>query len=166
MMARARRSFAVALAMALVATSCSPTEPNRLDEMETVRMKIGAQWFELWVADTWAKQEKGLMFVKEKQMAPLSDGTERGMLFVFSHSVRDSFWMKNTVIPLDIAYVATDGTIVTVYTMAPLDSRRRRYPPDAPYRYAIEVQAHRLSELGIGKGDTLEIPPSVLKDAP
>ena len=64
-----------------------------------------------------------MMFITEEQMAPLPDGTERGMLFVFDHSVRDSFWMKNTVIPLDVAYIATDGTVITTYTMAPLDGR-------------------------------------------
>ena len=96
-------------------------------------------------------------------MAPLPDGTERGMIFVFDRSVRDSFWMKNTIIPLDIAYIDTNGKIVTTYTMAPLDTRSGHYRPDSPYRYAIEINARRLSELGVEKGDVLEIPASVLK---
>ena len=154
------------MATAFATMGCSPTEPNRLDELGTVRMKIGEQWFELWIADTWEEQEKGMMFITEEQMAPLPDGTERGMLFVFDHSVQDSFWMKNTVIPLDVAYIATDGTVITTYTMAPLDGRHGRYPPDSPYRYAVEVVAHRLSELGIGKGDVLEIPIAALKGTP
>ena len=65
---RVRPAFLPAMVSALVTMGCSPTEPNRLDELATVRMKIGEQWFELWVADTWEKQEKGMMFIKEEQM--------------------------------------------------------------------------------------------------
>lgn len=128
-------------------------------------MRIGRQEFELWIARTFDEQSQGLMRITKEQMAPLADGTERGMLFVFDHSVRDSFWMKNTIIELDIAYLATDGTVVSTYTMAPLDTRTNQYPPHAPYRYAIEMRAHRLKALGIIRGAVLKIPASVLKGA-
>jgi len=151
------------VAGAVAATGCSPSEPNRLSELRTVHLTIGEKDFELWVADTYDTQAKGLMYITAEEMAPLPDGTERGMIFVFNRSVRDSFWMKNTIIPLDIAYVDTAGKVVNTYTMAPLDTRSGHYRPDGPYRYAIEVNAHRLAELGIGKGDVLQIPASVLK---
>lgn len=126
-------------------------------------MRIGRQEFELWIARTFDEQSQGLMRITKEQMAPLPDGTERGMLFVFDHSVRDSFWMKNTIIELDIVYLSTDGTVVSTYTMAPLDTRTNQYSPRAPYRYAIEMRAHRLKALGIIRGAVLKIPASVLK---
>ena len=144
---------------------CAPTEPNRLDELSTVRMTIKGQPFELWVADSFRERLAGLMFITAEEMAPLPDGTERGMLFVFDHSERGSFWMKNTIIPLDVAYVATDGTVVSTYSMTPLDDRLNAYPPGGSYRYAIETLAPRLEELGLSPGDVLSIPAEVLKGA-
>ncbi len=152
-----------ALVMVATGSNCSRDKPHPLADRSTVSMRIGPQVFKLWVARTFAEQSQGLMRITEEQMTPLPDGTERGMLFVFDHSVRDSFWMKNTIIELDIAYVATDGTVVATYTMAPLDTRNNQYPPNAPYRYAIETRAHRLKALGIAKGAVLKIPASVLK---
>ena len=90
----------------------------------------------------------------------LPDGTERGMIFVFDHEDYHSFWMKNVIIPLDIAYIDSDGTIVSTYTMAPLDSRQGRYPSVQPVRYAIEVSANVWTRLGIEAGDQLVIPAS------
>ena len=142
-------------------TSCTPSEPNRLDALPTVRMTIGEQDFELWVVDTFEEQNKGLMFVAAEQMAPLEDGTERGMLFVFGFSTRQSFWMKNTAIPLDIAYINTEGKVVATHAMIPFDDRNNQYPPGALYRYAIEVNAGVLSRLGIAKDSDIEIPSSV-----
>ena len=144
---------------------CTPTEPNRLDELPTVRMTIKGQAFELWVAESYAVQNAGLMYITAEQMAPLPDGTERGIIFVFDHSVRTPFWMKNTVISLDIVYIDKDGTVINMHTMPALDDRHNAYPPSDAYRYAIEIKANRLSELGVKPGDVLEIPAAVLKGA-
>jgi len=152
--------------MTFLMMGCAPTEPNELDKLGTVNMSINDQLFQLWVANDTQERNKGLMFITAEQMAPLSDGTERGMIFVFDHSVRNSFWMKNTIIPLDIAYVDSEGVVVTVYTMAPLDDRVNQYPPDAPYRFALEFNGGRLSALNVRKGTTLKLPASVLKRKP
>jgi uncharacterized membrane protein (UPF0127 family) len=69
--------------------------------------------------------------------------------------------MKNTIIPLDIAFVRVDGRIVSIRTMAPRDTRN--YYSKAPYRFALEVNANTFSRLGIKEGDTIEIPKSLLK---
>ncbi len=74
--------------------------------------------------------------------------------------------MKNVIIPLDIAYVGSDGIIVSTYTMAPLDDRQGRYPSGRPVRYAIEVNANVFARLGVGPGDHLDIPSSLLKRSP
>jgi uncharacterized membrane protein (UPF0127 family) len=71
--------------------------------------------------------------------------------------------MKNTIIPLDIAFIRTDGTIVNIDTMAPLDTRQ--YYPKGPYRYALEVRANVFSRLRVRSGDHVAIPDGLLKDA-
>ncbi|MBU0718315.1 MAG: DUF192 domain-containing protein [Planctomycetes bacterium] len=156
--------ISAALGATLVGGSCTPSKPNRLDALPTVDMTIKGQPFRLWVAESTKERDTGLMYITQEEMAPLANGTERGMIFVFDHSIRGSFWMKNTIIPLDIAYVATDGTVVTIHTMIPLDTRWGAYPPAKPYRYAIEVRAGRFQELSVKPGDVLDIPAGVLKD--
>jgi uncharacterized membrane protein (UPF0127 family) len=166
MISRATPMMLAVITTALSGMGCTPTEPNKLDTLPKVRMTIKGQEFELWVADSFDVQNRGLMFVKPDDMAPLPDGTERGMLFVFSFSTRQSFWMKNTPIPLDIAYIDRDGKTVKIHTMSALDARHNQYPPGAPYRYAIETNARVLFNLGLSEGDQVEIPPSVLKGSP
>lgn len=146
--------------------SCAPSEPNDLDALGKVTMTIEEQTFELWIADNSTEQSRGLMFVTAEQMAPKEDGTERGMIFVFDRERHMSFWMKNTIIPLDIAYVDAAGKITATHTMAPLDTRVGQYPSVSPARFAIEVNAGVWERLGVEAGDTLQIPQTVLKRAP
>lgn len=63
--------------------------------------------FQVWVADTYARREQGLMWVKK--LPP-----DRGMLFVFEQPQLASFWMKNTYVPLDILFVAPDGRVIRI----------------------------------------------------
>lgn len=150
----------------LVSMGCNPVEPGDLDKLGTVRLTIGGRTFELWIADEPAEQARGLMFVSREQMAALPDGTERGMLFVFDHARHLTFWMKNVMIPLDIAYLDVTGTIVAIHTMAPLDDRPGQYPSGQPAQFAIEVNGNLFERLGVKPGDPIEIPPSVLKRLP
>ncbi len=155
----------VALA-GLHAASCAPTVPNELDKLGTVPVTVKERSFQLWIADDPLEQERGLMFITSEQMADLPDGTRRGMLFVFDHESVRSFWMKNTIIPLDIAYLDTDGIIVATHTMAPLDDRHGQYSSRLPARYVIEVNAGVWQELNVREGDLIEIPASALKGTP
>ncbi len=131
---------------------------NDLDSMSTKQLSIGETEFQAWVADTNEQREKGLMFVEAEQMQPLKDGTERGMLFIFEQEQFLNFWMKDTIIPLDIAYARSDGTIVKILTMTPLDTRFNQYPSGEPARYALEVNAGVFAAKGIGEGDVIAIP--------
>jgi len=63
--------------------------------------------FKVWVADTAARREQGLMFVK-------SLPEDQGMLFVFEQPQRESMWMKNTLISLDMVFITTDGHIESI----------------------------------------------------
>lgn len=147
--------------------SCTPApNPDELDRLGTLDMAIAGQKFKLWIADSHSEQANGLMFVTAERMAPLADGTERGMIFVFPRDQHLSFWMKNTIIPLDIAYLSSDGTVIKTYTMAALDDRYNQYPSGRPGRYAIEVNAGVWSRLGLKAGDRIDLPESLLKQVP
>lgn len=144
----------------------TPSEAaSRLAALERVTVTIGDQQFEAWVADDGTERAKGLMSVTADQMAPVSDEVERAMIFVFQQDQPSyaGFWMKNTIIPLDIAYIRLDGSVVSTHTMAPLDTTLVR--PTGPYRFALEVNANLLSRLGVKPGDPVEIPNSVLNNA-
>lgn len=83
------------------------------------------------IADTDALRMKGLM---DRKHMPAG----RGMLFVFEREQPLSFWMKNTYIPLSIAYIDGSGTINEMYDMKPLDTSVT-YPSAKPATFALEV---------------------------
>ena len=85
------------------------------------------------IAKTPAEREKGLMF---RNALSESDG----MLFVFDKEEKLNFWMKNTFIPLDIAYISEKGIINEIYYMAPVDTSKI-YSSVKPAMYALEVNA-------------------------
>lgn len=113
----------------------------------SVRTSVATHDFIVEVAATGAQQAKGLMF--RTRLAP-----DRGMIFPFPEDRVASFWMKNTVIPLDIIFIRRDGTIesiaanTTPYSLAPVRS-------GGPVATVLEIAAGRAAELGIGPGDTV-----------
>lgn len=150
---------------------------NDLSAMEKARLTIDEHAFETWLARTPRQQELGLMQVEAEELKPLESDADdengieaeaapihRGMLFIFDRERILSFWMFNTITPLDIAYIAADGRIVKTHTMAPLETRH--YSSVEPAKYALEVLAGTFERLGITEGDMVEIPESVLKDEP
>jgi uncharacterized membrane protein (UPF0127 family) len=80
-----------------------------------------------------------------------------GMLFHYHDDTTENFWMRNTPMPLSIAYVSHDGAIVSTADMAPCGDRDDcpNYPPAGPYRFSIEVPQGRLPALGIVDGATV-----------
>ena len=148
-------------------SSCSTSpSPDDLDKLGTVDLTIKGKPFRLWIANDFAEQQKGLMFVTAERMAPLPDGTQRGMVFVFDHEQQLNFWMRNTIIPLDIAYLDSSGTVVATHTMAALDERPNQYPSGKPARFAIEVGARVFADLGLKRDDRLALPSTLLKPRP
>ena len=106
---------------------------------------------EVEVADTPAEQEKGLMFRK-------SLGKDRGMLFVFPDEQVRSFWMKNTLIPLSIAYIDSKGRIIDLQEMKALDDQPPHYVSAKPARYALEANKGFFEEHGVKVGDRVKLP--------
>jgi uncharacterized protein len=118
----------------------------------TIRAASGAaKSFCLWLADTEAKRERGLMQVT-------SLGGRSGMLFAFEQDTQGAFWMFQTVMPLSIAFFDSSGTFVSSTDMAPCTGTSdtcSTYAAAARYRDAIEVPQGGLGALGIGPGSAL-----------
>lgn len=96
---------------------------------------IGTKQIKVEVADSDVKRAHGLMFVESLPV-------DRGMLFVFDEEARRSFWMKNTLIPLSIAYIDKDMVITEILDMqpAPLGAvRPKSYPSSKKSKYALEM---------------------------
>ncbi|MFH1149860.1 MAG: DUF192 domain-containing protein [Actinomycetota bacterium] len=78
-----------------------------------------------------------------------------GMLFDFGRDVTTSFWMKDTTIPLSIAFIASDGKVLAVKDMQPLDLTPVK--PPGEYRYAIETNQGWFAKHGIKPGSRASI---------
>ena len=101
------------------------------------------------LANTPQTRRQGLMFRDELQK-------NYGMLFVFDDENYRSFWMKNTKIPLSIAYIKTNGQITDILNMKPYDLRS--YKSTQKVRYALEVNKNWFTEQGIKQNDVISIP--------
>ena len=103
------------------------------------------------VADNVVEQAKGLMYRKEL-------GGDRGMLFVYPDERVLSFWMRNTLIPLSVAYIDSEGRIVDIQDMKPLDDEPPHYRSSEPAQYALEVNQGFFERTGVKVGDHAEVP--------
>ncbi len=79
---------------------------------------------------------------------------EYGMLFVFPYDTNAGFWMKNTYVPLDIAFISADGIIFNIQRMEPCKDQENCpiYYSPKPYRYALEVKAGFFEKYGFSVG--------------
>jgi uncharacterized membrane protein (UPF0127 family) len=127
-------------------SSSTTGSPSRLP---TTRMSVGNETFELEIAYRPEDQETGLM---HRRSMP----ADHGMIFVFPDERNLTFWMKDTLIPLDIIYVNHSGTIVSVKPLKPLD--KTGVSSDGPAMYAIELNAGAAARAGVKAGDVLSVP--------
>lgn len=123
------------------------TAPSGLDLVQ-LAVSSGARnhIFTVEMARTAAQQERGLMFRRGL-------GANEGMLFPFDPPRPASFWMRNTLIPLDLIFIRSDGTIVRIATGAP----RSEAPiaVEEPVTAVLEIPGGRAAELGIAAGDRI-----------
>jgi uncharacterized membrane protein (UPF0127 family) len=78
-----------------------------------------------------------------------------GMIFTWPEDAQSGFYMRNTTIPLSIAFIGRDGVIIDIQDMQPLDETLHYAP--APYAYAVEVNQGWYRRNGIGVGDSIEL---------
>lgn len=101
--------------------------------------------FRIELAETSRQQQQGLMFRR-------SLASDAGMLFIYRPRQRVSMWMKNTVIPLDMLFIAEDGRIVKIVERTvPLSLTT--ISSDRPVRAVLELNGGTVSRLGISTGD-------------
>lgn len=120
-------------------TLISPLEPL------TITTASGVHRFQVEIADDETERQNGLMW--RESLAP-----GRGMLFDFKAEAPRSFWMKNTLIPLDIIYIAADGTVVSIAPMATPKSEAP-IPSHGEALGVLEIAGGRAGELGVKPGD-------------
>ena len=118
------------------------TITNSVGEEVPVRVEI---------ADTDAERQTGLMGRTTLE-------GDAGMLFVFDQEQTLSFWMKDTLIPLSIAYIDSEGRIVDIQDMQPLDDLPPQYVSAEPAQYALEVNQGFFEERGVTVGDMVALP--------
>jgi uncharacterized protein len=85
-------------------------------------------------------------------------GRDRGMLFVYEEEQELSFWMRNTFIPLSIAFIDSERRIVDIQNMRPLDDRPPHYVSSEPAQYALEVNRGFFEQRDVIVGDRVELP--------
>ena len=120
-----------------------PTAMLAIDRAEAEGLQIAIE-----LADTGARRGRGLMF---RESLP----ADAGMLFLFPSDTRGGFWMRNTLVPLSIAFIGSDGRIQEIRDMQPLDETL--VSPSASYRWALEVNQGWFGANVVAVGDAVRV---------
>lgn len=135
------RSWALAVTLAMIAVGV------RADPLLTFPLRIKSHEIRVEVANTEESMRKGLMF--RDRLAE-----DSGMIFVYAQPGIQAMWMKNTRIPLSVAFADADGRILNIEDMEPLTEKSHSSKGSAAY--ALEMNRGWFSRRGIGKGDRIE----------
>lgn len=114
--------------------------------LPTVTLNAGIHNIRAEVATTPEQRSAGLMYRREM-------GTNDGMLFVFEEPGVQCFWMRNTLLPLQVAFVADDGIVVNVDEMKPQTDDS--HCSTAPVRYVLEMNTGWFTKRGIRAGSRI-----------
>ena len=138
----------LSLALALAGSAVAQTEAQ--PRLDTITLQAGMHNIRAEVARTPLQTQTGMMFRREM-------ASHEGMLFVFDGLSRRCFWMKNTLLPLSIAFIADDGSIVNLAEMQP--QSEASHCSSEPVRYALEMNQGWFTKRGIKPGFKLKGPP-------
>ena len=142
----------------VVIAACSPQTPTAAEIRAgaqsglataplTIHSSNGKHRFTVEIARTPEQQMTGLMF---RRALPAN----HGMIFPYDPPIPASFWMHNTLIPLDMIFVRADGTIARITTARALDDSP--VPAGEPVAEVLELRGGRAAELGIREGDRVD----------
>lgn len=109
----------------------------------------GERRFSIEIADDPSERQAGLMFREQME-------DDHGMLFVFDQTQPMGFWMKNTVLPLDLIFIGQDGRVKAVLQGEP--QSEAVIAPDEPARFVLEVKAGIAAREGLADGDLIRHP--------
>ena len=167
---------AVILAVLLLVAACgsgvTPTEQSQQQSVASVEASLRERGFTkvtlrirhpdgsieehcVWLADSELERQRGLMEIEDPSL-----GGGDAMVFSFDRETSGSFWMKDTPLPLSIAWIDGSGAVVGTADMDPCvtgTSSCPRFPPPRPYRIAIEMARGRLQDWGIEPGATVSM---------
>ena len=129
--------------MTMTLASCLAMAQNAPQQLPAIRLSTGMHVLQVQVAQTPDQQATGLMFRKTM-------GTNEGMLFIFDEPRQQCFWMKNTLLPLSVAFIGDDGSVVNIDDMKPqtLDS----HCSTAPVRFVLEMNVGWFDKRGVKAG--------------
>ncbi len=137
-------------AIAVLVFAASPAAAGCSPERVTILGDFGQAPFAVAIADDAAERSQGLMNVPEMP-------TMTGMLFIYETPQRASFWMRNTLIPLDMLFADETGTITHIHENAiPLDETS--IPGGDNVKYVLEINGGMAARLGIAEGDVMQHP--------
>ncbi|MCC7197590.1 DUF192 domain-containing protein [Candidatus Peregrinibacteria bacterium] len=152
-----RKFLVVALLMVnLVLAGCffggNKETPKNIGPAVSFNAAKGHFYFAVDIADTLEERKKGLMWKK-------SMGKYNGMLFIFEGEEARRFWMKNTLIPLDMIFMDKDYRVVSVIKQA---QPCRKDPCESmssgkPAKFVLEVNGGMADEMGLKEGDTAQL---------
>lgn len=143
-----RSILSISLVTAVFAVQADDTQPQ--PKLPTIKLSTGIYVIQAEVAQTPEQREIGLM--NRKAM-----GASDGMLFAFEIPGQQCFWMKNTLLPLSVAFVSDDGTIVNIDDMQPLT--QDSHCSTKPVRFVLEMNQGWFAKRGIKAGEKLQGPP-------
>ena len=115
--------------------------------VELVPLRVGGIEIQVEIADDADERQRGLMYRESLE-------ENQGMLFVYPEQRILGFWMRNTLIPLDIAYIDREGRIVDIQQMEPQTTET--HDSAAPAMYALEMNQGWFEANGIRIGDLIE----------
>lgn len=134
-------------ATAADATPSTARPPTAQPPLPTTKLTIGLHLVTAEVAKDHHSRQMGLMF--RNQLAP-----NHGMVFVFDNRHMQCMWMRNTLIPLSVAFIDDEGLIVNIENMQPRDEKTRHCSRQ-PVRYALEMTRGWFAERKIGPGEVI-----------
>jgi uncharacterized protein len=152
-----KRNILIALILVAVLTSVyflflkKPKEPQFVKEGEVTFLKKDKQFvkrIDVEVAKIPQRRSLGLMYRTHMD-------EDKGMLFIFDHPDKESFWMKNTIIPLDIMFIDSVGVIDTIYRRTTPYSERS-LPSRRKIQFVVEVNGGWADKNSIKESDLIE----------
>jgi uncharacterized membrane protein (UPF0127 family) len=127
------------------------SEPEQSGPVVVIQTPSGEVVVPVEVADGPEERQVGLM---NRESLP----EDAGMIFLFDEATTSGFWMKDTLIPLSIAFADADGMIVRILDMEPCEADPCEvYDPGVPYWSALEVNQGSFSRWGVEEGDSLTL---------